>query len=289
MIIVPLSLWAQTLSSISGKVSDKQTGESLPGVNVVIESLQLGTVTNNKGEYRLKKIPEGEYRLSVSFIGYSTLEKQVNLKRGELIKLNFSLQQKSESLNEVVVSAKSEAREIRELAMPISVISMSELQGTVSDVTDVLAKTAGVKIRRSGGEGSASRISVRGLEGKRIGFFIDGTPMSDNSDFIDLNDIPVDMIERIEIYKGIVPAKFGGSSIGGAVNLVLIDYPPHYVDVSYSIKSFNTHKISTVVKQNNAEKGYEYGFGGIYTYSDNNYEMELPLQPGRYVKLYHVV
>ncbi|HBX19374.1 MAG TPA: hypothetical protein DEF88_02845, partial [Porphyromonadaceae bacterium] len=62
------------------------------------------------------------------------------------------------------------------------------------------SKTVGMTIRVSGGVVSASRVSVRGLEGKRIGFFIDEVPMNDQSDFIDLNDIPVDMIERIEIY-----------------------------------------------------------------------------------------
>lgn len=172
LIILPFSLWAQALGSISGRVTDKRTGEFLPGVNVIIESLHLGTVTNNQGEFILKKIPAGKYSLSVSFIGYYTFERQISLRRGELIKLDFSLKQKSENLNEVVVSAKSEARELREKAMPITVIEMKDIQGTVSNASDLLSKTAGVKIKNSGGTGSESRISVRGLEGKRIGFFM---------------------------------------------------------------------------------------------------------------------
>lgn len=102
--------------------------------------------------------------------------------------------------------------------MPISVITMNELQGTVSDVSDVLSKTSGVNMRSSGGVGSPTRISVRGLEGKRIGFFLDETPLNDNTDFVDINDIPIDLIDRVEVYKGIVPAKFGDSAMGGAVN-----------------------------------------------------------------------
>jgi len=89
------------------------------------------------------------------------------------------------------------------------------------------------------------------------------------------------MIDRVEVYKGIVPAKFGGSAIGGAVNIETKEYPPTYVDASYSIQSFNTHKASTVIKSN--KNGFEAGIGGFYTYSENNYEMELPLQPGKYV------
>lgn len=286
-IILPFSLWAEALGSISGRITDKKTGKSLPGVNIVIESLQLGTVTNIKGEYRLKKIPAGKYRLSVSFIGYSTLEKQVNLRRGELIKLDFSIEEHSEKLNEVVVSAKSEAREIRELAMPITVISMSQLSGTVNSISDVLNKSVGITMRNSGGVGSASRLSVRGLEGKRIGFFIDETPMNDNSDFIDVNDIPMDMIDRIEIYKGVIPAKFGGNSMGGAVNIVIKEYPDRYADFSYTLESFNTHKTQAVFKRNFKDKGLVIGGGGFYTYSDNNYTMESPYVKGLKIKREH--
>lgn len=121
----------------------------------------------------------------------------------------------NQTLDEIVITGKSEARLIREQAMPISVITMKELQGTVSDVSELLSKISGVKIRVSGGVGSSARISVRGLEGKRIGFFIDETPLSDNSDFLDINDIPIELIDHVEIYKGIAPAKLGGSAVGG--------------------------------------------------------------------------
>lgn len=111
--------------------------------------------------------------------------------------------------------------------------------------------------------------------------------MNDNSDFIDINDIPVDMIDRIEIYKGVVPARFGGSSVGGAVNIVIREYPPKYLDASYSIESFNTHKLSLVTKRNIATKGLEFGGGGFYTYSDNNYKMESPFEEGLIIKRNH--
>lgn len=190
-------------------------------------------------------------------------------------------------IQEVVISGKTKARILREQAMPITVISMNQLRGTVNGIEDVLAKTAGVTIRSVGGVGGASRISVRGLEGKRIGFFIDERPMSDNSDYMDLNDIPIDMIERIEIYKGVVPAKFGGSALGGAVNIVLREYPNHYADVSYAIESFNTHKAQAVAKRNLKNAGIVFGLGGSYTYSDNNYNMEIPDMEGLVVRRNH--
>lgn len=220
-------------------------------------------------------------------MGYRTRQEEVRISELKTKKLVIRLEPETQSLGEVVVTAKSEARQLREQAMPMSVISMQQLQGTVNNVQDVLSKTVGVTIRNTGGVGSSSRVSVRGLEGKRIGFFIDGSPMNDNSDFIDINDIPVDMIDRIEIYKGVVPARFGGSSVGGAVNIVIREYPPKYLDASYSIESFNTHKLSLVTKRNIATKGLEFGGGGFYTYSDNNYKMESPFEEGLIIKRNH--
>ncbi|MBV7439953.1 TonB-dependent receptor [Weeksellaceae bacterium TAE3-ERU29] len=275
----------ESFGEVSGKVFDIETGEALQNVDILLKGTQKGAFTDKNGYFNLKNIPEGTYVLKVSFLGYEGQTKKINIKANQSLELNFSLQEESISLAEIAVVGKSEARKLREQAMPVSVISMQQLQGTVSDVKDVLARTVGVTIRSSGGVGSASRISVRGLEGKRIGFFIDGTPLNDNSDFIDINDIPVEMIDRIEIYKGVVPAKFGGSAIGGAVNIVIREYPPKYLDINYTTASFNTHKASAVAKRNT--QNYELGVGGFYTYSDNNYKMQSPFDNDLIIKRDH--
>ena len=271
---------------LSGIIIDANNEETLVGANIYVESLKKGTSTDKNGEFSIE-VPAGHYRIVISYMGYRTRQEEVRISELKTKKVVIRLEPETQSLGEVVVTAKSEARQLREQAMPMSVISMQQLQGTVSNVQDVLSKTVGVTIRNTGGVGSSSRVSVRGLEGKRIGFFIDGSPMNDNSDFIDINDIPVDMIDRIEIYKGVVPARFGGSSVGGAVNIVIREYPPKYLDASYSIESFNTHKLSLVTKRNIATKGLEFGGGGFYTYSDNNYKMESPFEEGLIIKRNH--
>ena len=178
-------------------------------------------------------------------------------------------------LQGITVMGRNEARQLRESGMPVSVMTSKELQGTASSMNDVLARVAGVTIRNTGGVGSASRLSVRGLEGKRLGLFVDETAMNQFSNFITLNDIPTDMIARIEIYKGIVPYKFGGSALGGAINVVTKEYPPIYFDASYEIGSFNTHRLNTVFKRTYAPLGLQFGMGGFFTYSANNYYMTL--------------
>ncbi len=272
---------------IKGIVIDANNEEPLIGANIYIEQTKLGEMTGNNGSFSINGLSAGSYDLTISYMGYHTQTEKLTLREGETRKITVRLKEEFKSLGEVTVTAKSEARRLREQAMPISVISMSQLQGTVNSVADILTKTVGVTLRSSGGVGGVSRVSVRGLEGKRIGFFIDGTPMNDNSDFIDINDIPVDMIDHIEIYKGVVPAKFGGSAMGGAVNIVIKEYPDRYADVSYSIESFNTHKTQLVAKRNLKEKGIIFGIGGGYTYSDNNYVMESPYIDGLKIKRNH--
>ena len=200
-----------------------------------------------------------------------------------------STQTKKESINllEVQVTGRSMMRMLKESAMPVSVIGARQLQGTANNLNDVLARTVGVTIRNTGGLGSASRISVRGLEGKRIGIYIDEAPMSQLSNFVALNDVPTDMIERIEVYKGLVPYRFGGSALGGAVNVVTKEYPPLYLDFSYEIGSFNTHQLSGVIKRTNKKSGLQFGLGGTFSFSDNNYKMRLDNLNGRWVERDH--
>lgn len=280
-------LYAQGKGELKGVVRDAKTGENLTGVDIFIESLQKGIATDTYGAFHISNIPEGNYTVTASFIGYKKQTKSISIKQNSSINLIFSLEETIENLGEVVVTAKSEARQIREKAMPVSIISMSQLSGTVNSISDVLNKTVGVTIRNSGGVGAASRLSVRGLEGKRIGFFIEEAPMNDNSDFIDINDIPMELIERIEIYKGIVPAKFGGNAMGGAVNIVLKEYPDKYGDFNYEVGSFNTHKIGTILKRNLSNKGILVGVGAFHTQADNNYTMESPYVEGLKIKREH--
>ena len=274
ILLFSISSQALAQSEIKGTVRDAETNKTMIGVSVAIKGTQQGTITDLDGKFSIK-IHHGTYTVVFSYLGYETVVKQAACSHEKpKIVLDVSLNPSALHLKTVTVTAKSQARQIREKAMPISVITMKELNGTVSNIGDVLSKTSGVTIRSTGGVGSSSRISVRGLEGKRIGLYINESAINENSDYMDINDIPVDLIERIEVYKGIVPAKFGGSAIGGAVNIVLKEYPPKYLDINYSLQSFNTHKASFALKRN--KNRIVLGLGTFYTYSDNSYKMLVP-------------
>ena len=278
LLLFSLSISAQNTAELIGTVTDKVTHQPLIGADVYIKELNKGASTDARGQYRLAHLPEGNYTVWFSFLGYQTFGKKISVK-GQM-RSDVSLKEQAEEISGVTVSGKSIAHQKKEQSMPVTVIDMSNLRGTVSSVQDILLKTVGITLRSSGGVGSSSRISVRGLEGKRIGFFIDELPLGEQTDYIDINDIPIDMIDRIEIYKGVVPARFGGSSLGGAINIVIREYPDKYADLSYGYESYNTHKAQGVFKRNLKQRGLVFGIGGGYTSSDNNYTFDSPFQEG---------
>lgn len=278
LLLFSLSISAQNTAELIGTVTDKVTHQPLIGADVYIKELNKGVSTDARGQYRLAHLPEGNYTVWFSFLGYQTFGKKISVK-GQ-VRSDVSLKEQAEEIGEVTVSGKSIAHQKKEQSMPVTVIDMCNLRGTVSSVQDILLKTVGITLRTSGGVGSSSRISVRGLEGKRIGFFIDELPLGEQTDYIDINDIPIDMIDRIEIYKGVVPARFGGSSLGGAINIVIREYPDKYADLSYGYESYNTHKAQGVFKRNLKQRGLVFGIGGGYTSSDNNYTFDSPFQEG---------
>jgi len=278
LLLFSLSISAQNTAELIGTVTNKVTHQPLIGADVYIKELNKGASTDARGQYRLAHLPEGNYTVWFSFLGYQTFGKKISVK-GQM-RSDVSLKEQAEEISGVTVSGKSIAHQKKEQSMPVTVIDMSNLRGTVSSVQDILLKTVGITLRSSGGVGSSSRISVRGLEGKRIGFFIDELPLGEQTDYIDINDIPIDMIDRIEIYKGVVPARFGGSSLGGAINIVIREYPDKYADLSYGYESYNTHKAQGVFKRNLKQRGLVFGIGGGYTSSDNNYTFDSPFQEG---------
>lgn len=181
----------------------------------------------------------------------------------------------------VVKGKRRQAPDSRTRAEAVTVVYAEELRGSSNSLEDVVAKVAGVKVRQSGGLGSSSRLSIHGMEGKRVKILLDGSPIETPDGNFGINDIPIDFIERIEIYKGYVPARFGGDGMGGAVNVVIREYARNYLDGSYSLGSHGTRRAAWLVKRNfdgigKSDGRIEIGTGGFYNHSDNDYDFRSP-------------
>ena len=293
LIVSILLLWAYPMfaqqHSIEIKVIDAENGNSIEFATVQWKGLndpsyKNGTTTNRKGVARLNIPAHQKLVLRVSYVGYQTITETItaNEKRHTL-----KLRPESTELANVVVFGKTKAQVIRESPEAVSVINAKELQGRSVSLETILNKTIGLKVGQTGGLGSSSRIIVHGLEGNRIQILWDGIPMSTSDGTFSLDEIPIDIIERIEVYKSIIPARFGCDGLGGAVNIVTKEFSTDYLDASYELGSYQTHKGSVFSRKNFPKSGILLGAGGYYTSAKNDYSFRVPERENLLVKRDH--
>lgn len=293
LIVSILLLWAYPMfaqqHSIEIKVIDAENGNSIEFATVQWKGLnepsyKNGTTTNKKGVAKLNTPAHQKLVLRVSYVGYQTITDTItaNEKRHTL-KLRPDLTE----LANVVVFGKTKAQVIRESPEAVSVINAKELQGRSVSLETILNKTIGLKVGQTGGLGSSSRIIVHGLEGNRIQILWDGIPMNTSDGAFSLDEIPIDIIERIEVYKSIIPARFGCDGLGGAVNIVTKEFSTDYLDASYELGSYQTHKGSVFSRKNFPKSGILFGAGGYYTSAKNDYSFRVPERENLLVKRDH--
>lgn len=260
--------------ALSGKVISKEK-EEVAFATVSLKGTTYGCSTDQQGMYYLHA-PAGEYTLTVSAIGYETVEKPVTL-TGERSKMNIILTASEIQMEEVVVTASGVGR-INRSPFNAVAIGTEELQNSTKSLSEALAKTPGMKLRESGGVGSDLSLLMDGFSGKHIKIFIDGVPQEGVGDSFGLNNIPVNFAERIEVYKGVVPVGLGSDALGGAINIVTDkSRRGWYLDASYSYGSFNTHK-SYVNFGQTFDCGLMYELNAFQNYSDNNYWVDTPVE-----------
>lgn len=281
------SLQAQ---QVFGSVYDNQSKELLEGAHITLKSLNKTTITDSKGSFVFSNLPDGEHEIRVSYIGKIAEERVFILNNRKNVHLSFYLRDDFGSLSEVTVTAKGERREVREIkrsGQPVTVIDGSVFTGRGTSVSDVLNHQVGVKLRNTGGVGDQAKINVRGLEGNRVQIYINGIPLNTPDGSFSINDIPLQFIDRIEIYKGIVPPEFGGDGLGGAVNIVTIDPEGGYWDIAYSFKSYGVHDATATLKQYLPKPQMYLTLYGAYLTAKNNYTMESPYVDGLRIKRDH--
>lgn len=284
-ILVTVSLstaLAQTKFNISGKVTDEQH-LPLPNISIVLQKGKAAASSNEQGNYILKEIAPGTYTVTFSAIGFNSRSLNVTVDTKN-VQLDVRLTEAKNNLNNVDIRGlNKEAAEVKKIinnVMPVTVITAKQIENRAGNLNEILARQAGIQIRQSGGLGSEARISVRGLEGKRVQVFIDGNPLNTPDGSLGINDLPLQIIERIEIYKGAVPAWLGGDGLGSAVNVVIKHRDVSYIDATASYQSYNTKNLGLILKKTFDQSGIEVGAGIFDVRSDNNYKMESPYQPG---------
>lgn len=284
------SLSAMAQRVLSGSIRSIQDKSPLIGVTIQIEHTSIGTTTDEQGNYVLKNIPIGKSTIVFSCVGLKRTTKTVFFSESESKTLDVLMEDANMQLDgvEVVgIGERYEIREVKQQGVPVTVIDGKTLAGRGTSISEVLNHQTGVKLRQTGGVGSQTKINVRGLEGNRVQIYMDGYPLNTPDGNFSINDIPLQFIDRIEIYKGIVPPEFGGDGLGSAVNVVTIDTDKNFYDLAYKMQSYGTHEGSATVRHffNKINTAMTLYAGGIL--AANDYTIESPYVEGLKIKRDH--
>ena len=287
-ILFPLHLYAQT-NTVELKVVDADNGNGIEAATVQWKpigapSFKNGALTDRRGIVQIQAKGVDSYVVLTRYVGYETA---IDTLKSSIKKHTIRLRANARELDGVVVTGKSKVQFMRESPEAITVINGKDLQGRSVSLETILDKTIGLKVGQTGGLGSSSRIIVHGLEGNRIQILWDGIPMSTSDGTFSLDEIPIDIIERIEVYKSIIPARFGCDGLGGAVNIVTKEFSTDYLDASYELGSYQTHKGSVFSRKNFPKSGILLGAGGYYTSAKNDYSFRVPERENLLVKRDH--
>lgn len=270
-LLIFIALTNASAQKVSGTIIDNKQ-EPILGITVLLKKTNKGTSTNLNGVYVLEKFKPGTYIIEFSGIGYTTQTKNITLTKGQELTLNIGLKEDITAFDEVIVIGKTKSAEIKEKGFSVTAIETQEIKSQSLNLNTVLARTSGVNVRTSGGVGSDFNYSLNGMSGNAIRFFIDGIPMDYYGASYSINNLPISLIERIDIYKGVVPIELGSDALGGAINLVTNQKTSNFLEASYSYGSFNTHQ-AALHSQWRFETGFTTKLSAFYTYSDNNYKV----------------
>ncbi len=241
-----LSLALSAQFTISGKVRDAATDEPLPGAHVVLTGTYKASVTDINGNFEVRRLDAGTYNLKVSYIGYTTQEKKVELDSD--IEIQIKLEQSAVMGEEVIIIATRAATN-----SPTTFTNVSEMEiretNLGQDLPYLIGHTPGVITTSDAGNGIGyTGIRVRGTDLFRINVTINGIPLNDAESqgvwWVDLPDFS-SSIENIQIQRGVGTSTNGAAAFGASINIQSEKLNPEpYGEISTSYGSFNTSKVS---------------------------------------------
>jgi iron complex outermembrane receptor protein len=204
-------------TTLSGKITDKNTGEPLPGVYVYLPDLKSGAVSDDAGNYKIENLPQAKVLIQVSFIGYKLISETIDL---SIISIrDFEMEEAINELNEVVVTGLSRSAEKSRTPAPISTIPPTVLVQSISpNIIDAISRQPGLSQVTTGS--GISKPVIRGLGFNRVVTVSDGI-RQEGQQWGDEHGIEIDeyAIRKVEILKGPASLTYGSDAMAGVINL----------------------------------------------------------------------
>lgn len=209
-------------ANIIGHVLDESTKEHLSFISVSLKGTTIGTMTDASGHYFLKNLPEGEFTMEVSAVGYKTVSRKVTLRKGKTLEENFEIEEDLIALDGVVVSANRSETTRRMAPTLVNVMDVKVFENTNSStLSQGLNFQPGVRVENNCQNCGFQQVRINGLDGPYTQILIDSRPIfSALAGVYGLEQIPANMIERVEVMRGGGSALFGSSAIAGTINII---------------------------------------------------------------------
>ncbi|OBQ56973.1 TonB-dependent receptor [Tamlana sp. s12] len=242
-------------------------------VTLIGNSVRRITSSGINGEFVFKNLPYGKYTIQTHSLEAKphTMETEISNKEHN-IKYVLEITE-YQDLDEVHLRTKTKKEKIEEGGFAVAIIDTKEASVRNLTPNELLDRSVGVRIRQNGGIGSNVEYNLNGMSGSAIGIFIDGLEISTYGQSFNLNNIPTSMIERIEVYKGVLPSHLTGDYAGGAINVVLKkDVSQNNINLAASYGSFNTFQSDIGVTYRDKKTGLSFRGAAFYIYTDNSYE-----------------
>ena len=224
---------------IYGHVIDKATGEHLPYIFVLLKGTTIGVSTENTGHYMIRNVPEGTFVVEVSAVGYKTQSREVTIKKGRSYEINFVLEEDRVQLDGVIVSATRSETTRRTSPTLVNVVGMDIYNKTNSStVAQGLAFQPGVRVENNCQNCGFQQVRINGLDGQYTQILIDSRPIfSSLAGVYGIEQLPANMVDRIEVMRGGGSALFGSSAIAGTVNIITKEPIRNSASISHTLTS----------------------------------------------------
>lgn len=177
---------------------------------------------------------------------------------------------------DVKVVGRSAAVALKRSAYTVTVVDTDEARRSAADLGDVLARKTPVAVQRVGGLGSRGTFSLGGMGGERLRFYLDAVPLELMGYLSGPGNVPVNLVDRVEVYQGMVPIRLAGDALGGAVNLVTDQQVRESTAAaSYQLGSFGTHRMTLSSRYAHQPSGFFARASGFFDAAENDYDVQV--------------
>lgn len=229
----------ETDAHIYGHVIDKGTGEHLPYIGILLKGTTIGVTTEGTGHYIIRNVPEGRFVMEVSAIGYKTQRHEIDVQNGNSYEVNFVLEEDYVQIDGVIVSATRSETTRRMSPTLVNVVGMDIYnKSNCTTVAQGLSFQPGVRIENNCQNCGFQQVRLNGLDGQYTQILIDSRPIfSSLAGVYGIEQLPANMVERVEVMRGGGSALFGSSAIAGTVNIITKEPTRNSAAISHTTTS----------------------------------------------------